>query len=39
VNYLAKIRNTSEMIESTIKEHAETEGHTMEEKKAEPAAH
>jgi molybdopterin-containing oxidoreductase family iron-sulfur binding subunit len=39
VNYLAKIRNTSEMIESKIKEHVETEGHTTEEKKAEPAAH
>ena len=42
VNYLAKIRNTSEMIESKIKEHVEKlkeKGHTTEEKKAEPAAH
>jgi len=38
VNYLAKIRNTSEMIESKIKEHAATEGHSTEEKKTEPAA-
>jgi hypothetical protein len=37
VNYLAKIRNTSEMIESKIKEHVKTEGHTTEEKKAEAA--
>jgi molybdopterin-containing oxidoreductase family iron-sulfur binding subunit len=35
VNYLAKIRNTSEMIESKIKEHVAAEGHTTEEKKAE----
>jgi len=39
VNYLAKIRNTSEMIESKIKEHAAAEGHATEEKKTEPAAH
>lgn len=38
VNYLAKIRNTSEMIESKIKEeHAATENHATEEKKTEPA--
>jgi len=37
VNYLAKIRNTSEMIESKIKEHAATEGHATEEKKTEAA--
>ena len=37
VNYLAKIRNTSEMIESKIKEHAATEGHAIEEKKTEAA--
>lgn len=38
VNYLAKIRNTSEMIESKIKEeHATTENHATEEKKTEPA--
>jgi len=36
VNYLAKIRNTSEMIESKIKEHAAT-GHATEEKKTEAA--
>jgi molybdopterin-containing oxidoreductase family iron-sulfur binding subunit len=41
VNYLAKIRNTNEMIESKIKEHVATEGHATEEKekKTEPAAH
>jgi len=37
VNYLAKIRNTSEMIESKIKEHVAAEDHTTEEKKAEAA--
>ncbi|HEX6170143.1 MAG TPA: TAT-variant-translocated molybdopterin oxidoreductase [Chitinophagaceae bacterium] len=41
VNYLAKIRNTSEMIESKIKEHVATDGHATgeKEKKVEPAAH
>lgn len=44
VNYLAKIRNTSEMIESKVKDHATKEDHKpaeghKEEKKAEPAAH
>jgi len=43
VNYLAKIRNTNEMIESKIKEHVATEGategHPVEEKKTEPAVH
>jgi molybdopterin-containing oxidoreductase family iron-sulfur binding subunit len=33
VNYLAKIRNTNEMIESKIKEHVAAEDHTTEEKK------
>ncbi|MNC93506.1 hypothetical protein D3C83_101500 [compost metagenome] len=37
VNYLAKIRNTSEMIESKIKEHAAAGAHTSEEKKTEAA--
>ena len=37
VNYLAKIRNTSEMIESKIKEHAAAAGHATEEKKTEAA--
>jgi molybdopterin-containing oxidoreductase family iron-sulfur binding subunit len=41
VNYLAKIRNTNEMIESKIKEHVATENHateaTTEEKKTEAA--
>ena len=36
VNYLAKIRNTSEMIESKIKEHAAAATHSTDEKK--PAA-
>ena len=39
VNYLAKIRNTDEKIESKVKEHAKAEGHATEEKKTEPAAH
>ena len=37
VNYLAKIRNTNEMIESKIKEHIATEDHATEEKKTEAA--
>ena len=37
VNYLAKIRNTSEMIESKIKEHAAAGAHATEEKKTEAA--
>jgi hypothetical protein len=38
VNYLAKIRNTSEMIESKIKEHVAAEGHATEEKKDRSSA-
>ena len=37
VNYLAKIRNTNEMIESKIKEHVAAEDHATEEKKTEAA--
>ena len=37
VNYLARSGTQSEMIESKIKEHAATEGHATEEKKAEAA--